>query len=216
MVELTANFNRSSLTKRFELKFNGESQIKKIFNDLKDIKISRAPSFVNTIYFDTKKLKNLNHSIDGDYPRRQFRYRYYSNNFNINKNLKGFFHIKFSDLTGDEKRYVNLKYEGIPYYLRLSDNENYYPVTLIQYKRYYFYYKFMRITYDTNIRSFIFSNSKLNTPIDYWNNNILEVKIPSRLKQDILNKYTFFKNEWRISKYERSIYKYSLSKNLRI
>lgn len=210
------NYNINSFKNRVEFKFNSKNLIGEILSELPNLKVSRRPSYVNTLYFDTVDLKNYFSSIDGEQPRKQFRYRFYTPYPNHKKIKKGFFHIKYSTEFGDFKKKIDIKYKDIIRYLDFFENKKHKKVSLIQYKRFYFISDFSRVTLDTNLSSYSFINDRLSSPKN-WPTNILEIKVPFKLKNYFLSNYLFSRNEWRLSKYEISLSNYeSLNQDLRI
>ena len=145
---------------------------------------------VNSLYFDSAKLSELNNTLDGSNMKKKFRYRFYDDISNI---IEGQWELKekigintskkiYKETINKsqlmENNFVEFtsKFDAINFYLRKYSFSN----RLISYERKYFvskkYGNNFRLTLDSNISSAVNVNSVLrnNTEKDY---SILELKI---------------------------------------
>ena len=145
---------------------------------------------VNSLYFDSAKLSELNNTLDGSNMKKKFRYRFYDDISNI---IEGQWELKEKiGINTSKKIYkeninksqlmennfveFTSKFDAINFYLRKYSFSN----RLISYERKYFvskkYGNNFRLTLDSNISSAVNVNSVLrnNTEKDY---SILELKI---------------------------------------
>ena len=145
---------------------------------------------VNSLYFDSAKLSELNNTLDGSNMKKKFRYRFYDD---ISKKIEGQWELKekigintskkiYKETINKsqlmENNFVDFtsKFDAINFYLRKYSFSN----RLISYERKYFvskkYGNNFRLTLDSNISSAVNVNSVLrnNTEKDY---SILELKI---------------------------------------
>ena len=144
---------------------------------------------VNSLYFDSAKLSELNNTLDGSNMKKKFRYRFYDD---ISKKIEGQWELKekiginVSKNIYKEPIYKNQLLEKIVLFTSKFDPVNFYlrkyPFSnrLISYDRKYFvskkYGNNFRLTLDSNISSAVNVNGVLrnNTEKDY---SILELKI---------------------------------------
>ena len=145
---------------------------------------------VNSLYFDSAKLSELNNTLDGSNMKKKFRYRFYDD---ISKKIEGQWELKekigintskkiYKETINKsqlmENNFVEFtsKFDAINFYLRKYSFSN----RLISYERKYFvskkYGNNFRLTLDSNISSAVNVNGVLrnNTEKDY---SILELKI---------------------------------------
>ena len=151
---------------------------------------------INSLYFDSAKLTELNNTLDGLNMKKKFRYRFYDN---ISEKIEGQWELKEKiginttkniykepiykkQLFGKIVLFTS-KFDTVNFYLRKYSFSN----RLISYDRKYFvskkYGNNFRLTLDSNISSSVNINGILrtNTEKDY---SILELKI----SKDIYNK----------------------------
>ena len=144
---------------------------------------------VNSLYFDSAKLSELNNTLDGSNLKKKFRYRFYDD---ISKKIEGQWELKEKiginttkniykepiykkQLFGKIVLFTS-KFDTVNFYLRKYSFSN----RLISYERKYFvskkYGNNFRLTLDSNISSAVNVNGVLrnNTEKDY---SILELKI---------------------------------------
>lgn len=145
---------------------------------------------VNSLYFDSAKLSELNNTLDGSNMKKKFRYRFYDDISNI---IEGQWELKekigintskkiYKETINKsqlmENNFVEFtsRFDAINFYLRKYSFSN----RLISYERKYFvskkYGNNFRLTLDSNISSAVNVNGVLrkNTEKDY---SILELKI---------------------------------------
>ena len=145
---------------------------------------------VNSLYFDSAKLSELNNTLDGSNMKKKFRYRFYDDISNI---IEGQWELKekigintskkiYKETINKsqlmENNFVEFtsRFDAINFYLRKYSFSN----RLISYERKYFvskkYGNNFRLTLDSNISSAVNINGVLrnNTEKDY---SILELKI---------------------------------------
>ena len=151
---------------------------------------------INSLYFDSLKLTELNNTLDGLNMKKKFRYRFYDD---ISEKIEGQWELKekiginVSKNIYKEPIYKNQLLEKIVLFTSKFDPVNFYlrkyPFSnrLISYDRKYFvskkYGNNFRLTLDSNISSSVNINGVLrtNTDKDY---SILELKI----SKDIYNR----------------------------
>ncbi len=140
------------MTFRKEKKFRlSKSHLKLLKSSLilKGMKVLHPERQINSCYFDTKNLKTFFDSENGVLPRKKFRYRWYNNYSIINKE------IKISSIEGRFKISNNINKYELEKLKKLKiydcDYGNLYSQIIIKYKREYFIYENLRITFDTNI-----------------------------------------------------------------
>lgn len=145
---------------------------------------------VNSLYFDSAKLSELNNTLDGSNMKKKFRYRFYDD---ISKKIEGQWELKekigintskkiYKETINKsqlmENNFVEFtsRFDAINFYLRKYSFSN----RLISYERKYFvskkYGNNFRLTLDSNISSAVNVNGvfRNNTEKDY---SILELKI---------------------------------------
>ena len=195
------------MDKRLELKFYVSNEdfykIKYEFN-LRKIHQDRI---INSIYYDTDKLKFYNEGEEGIVPRIKPRIRYYNtdeNNLNFEiKKTYNYFRSKYV-IKGNKNKNSFVKFLNN---FNLESNLN--PKVKISYKRSYFKSDLGRITLDKELKFFLFTSKGMNIKkINYLNVNILEIKNSNiNLKNEILYKIKI-KDE-KISKYNLSLNSFS-------
>ena len=194
--------------KRVELKYIVDSRkLKNIIdhiskNDYFFIK-QHEDRKIQSLYFDSTNLTELNNTIDGFNYKKKFRYRFYGN---IQETINGQWEIKEkaginttkkifdesiskSQLFDKKFLYYKSQFNTVNFYLRK------YPISnrLISYDRKYFFSKKygnnFRLTLDSNITSSIIVNGSFRTSSlkDY---SILELKI-SKAVYDKVKLYNF-------------------------
>ena len=146
---------------------------------------------INSCYFDTKNLAMLNESEEGILPRKKIRLRWYDNQRNFKKE------VKTSSNEGRFKTYIDFNFNNPLNFNKLNFVDNrygkIYPVLLIKYTREYFFYKDLRLTFDSDIfyedyRNFIHRRffepecvmeikTSMNISEDYLDNIIINIYI---------------------------------------
>ena len=191
------------------MSFRKEKKIRLNYSELRKFKFSLFQDgmqdlyperIINSCYFDTNNFLMYHHSVEGILPRKKIRFRWYDNQSFINKE------IKISSIEGRFKSIKKIDYlERIDFnsikifdsdYGRLS------PFLKIRYKREYFYYKNLRLTFDTNIE-YENINSVFNHKI-IDNECVVEIKASNSTSDDYIEK-TIQIQPSRFSKYSRGI-----------
>lgn len=191
------------MDKRLELKFYISKEeflkIKYEFN-LRKIHEDRI---INSIYYDTDKLKFYYEGEEGIVPRTKPRIRYYNtdeNNLNFEiKKTYNYFRSKYV-MKGNKNKNSFVKFINN---FNLDSNLN--PKVKVSYKRSYFKSNLGRITLDKDLKFFLYTTKGMHIKkINYLNVNILEIKNSNiNLKNEILYKMKI-KDE-KISKYNLSL-----------
>ena len=159
------------------------------------------PRLITSLYFDTVDLNMFNDSEEGVLPRKKVRIRWYNDNkvFSLEK--------KISSIEGRFK--MTTKLENI-----VSENEllmrnwmdsqygHIQPTLKVSYKRSYFMFNKMRITFDKNIyyQNLIYTDRRKY----YDPERVIEIKISPNCPDDFVEK--FIPNPTaRFSKYSRGV-----------
>ena len=189
---------------RKELKYSFTTNEIKLFKSKilkKDFKELFPMRTVNSCYFDTHNLDLFRLSIDGIYPRKKVRLRWYNNNKNI-----CFKEQKISSVEGRfklSKIYEGFKFQDINKYKFFDQNYGILkPKILIKYTREYFIYKDLRFTFDSNIKYIDISGLTLKSINDF--KSVLEVKTTINKTNDYINKF-LSRIDSGFSKYSRGI-----------
>ena len=191
------------MDKRLELKFYlSKNELLKTKYEFNLRKI-HADRIVNSIYYDTDKLKFYYEGEEGILPRMKPRIRYYNSDKKyLSFELKKTFDYFRSKLVvkGNNKQNAFKKFLK-----NVNINFNLSPKVKVTYKRSYFKSDLGRITVDRDLRFFLFTSNGLNfKKTKNLNVNILEVKNNNLdLKHEILYKINI-KDE-KISKYNLAI-----------
>ena len=154
---------------------------------------------VSSVYFDNRELKIYQDSIEGLLPRKKFRIR------NYNKINKYSFEKKISSVEGRFKTSQQINKEEYDKLIKNGHLDSQYglvkPLITISYTRMYFQYNKFRITIDSNIKFFQFSNIKKYFKSD---KNVLETKSPNLNDRDLIHSLIPFEKK-RFSKYTEGI-----------
>tara|TARA_Y100000589_G_C27181083_1_gene640776 strand:+ start:2268 stop:2870 length:603 start_codon:yes stop_codon:yes gene_type:complete len=172
---------------RKELKFSLYSNEMKLMKSnflRKDFKELFPGREINSCYFDTYNLDLFRLSLDGIYPRKKLRLRWYNNNKN-----NCFKEQKVSSIEGRyklSKIYEGFKFEDINKYKFFDQDYGILkPKILIRYTREYLVYKDLRFTFDFNIRYSDITGQTLKTIHDF--KSVLEVKTKPNISNDYIN-----------------------------
>ncbi len=154
---------------------------------------------INSEYFDTEELKMFSDSEEGILPRKKIRVRWYQDK--SVKNLE----TKISSIEGRFKKSVrlskNLKEKNS--YLQDSFYGKIFSSIIVNYKREYYEFKNLRLTFDTKIN---YKNSRLNSPIRYNDKEtVLEIKTKNLDINDYIDQFINYPTS-RFSKYCRGIH----------
>ncbi len=157
------------------------------------------PRIVNSCYFDTPELKLFNESEEGILPRKKIRVRWYDKSIKFTKE------VKISSLEGRFKyQKKNLKVQNLENLLNIKIFDNSYgelmPILNVSYKREYFLFKKLRVTFDENI-SYTFLKS-ISKPSYKDNECVMEVKAPINCNDNYIDNLIHYPTT-RFSKYAR-------------
>ena len=161
------------------------------------MKILYPKRIINSQYFDTRDYQMFSESEEGLLPRKKVRVRWYENNDNYT------LETKTSSIEGRFKENKKINSHIFEKYKSMGINTNNYglilPTALISYGREYFFFKGMRITFDSNINyKFYGSNFKYNDP-----ERVIEIKTTIDFPQDLIQKLFPIPTS-RFSKYSRA------------
>ena len=159
------------------------------------------PRTVTSIYFDTADLNMFNDSEEGVLPRKKVRIRWYDDNKvfsleNKTSSIEGRYKVtsklENSFLENDllKRNLIDAQYGCIQ------------PALKVSYKRSYFVFNEMRITFDKDI---CYQNLKYADRRKYYDpERVIEIKIPANCSDDFVEK--FIPNPTaRFSKYSRGL-----------
>ncbi len=157
------------------------------------------PRIVNSCYFDTPELKLFNESEEGILPRKKIRVRWYDKSSKFTKE------VKISSLEGRFKyQKKNIKVQNLENLLNIKIFDNSYgelmPILNVSYKREYFLFKELRVTFDENI-SYTFLRS-ISKPSYIDNECVMEVKAPINCNDNYIDNLIHYPTT-RFSKYAR-------------
>ena len=156
---------------------------------------------VSSCYFDTSNLDLFRLSLDGIYPRKKVRLRWYNN-----QRDNCFKEQKISSIEGRyklSKNYREFKFEDISKYKFVDKDYGILkPKILICYSREYFRYEDLRFTFDFNIKYYDISGIAKKTINDF--KNVVEVKTQPNKSNDYINNI-LGKVDSGFSKYTRGI-----------
>ena len=211
--------------KRVELKFqvkpvNISSVMNQIFSSEYIIIPHHKKRLVNSIYFDSSNLSELENSIEGLYKKKKLRYRFYGNISEIKSQINGQWELKKKQGIVTEKivhkevvDFDKIFSPNLSTFRSTNNSINYeintYPYLskFISYEREYFVSKLfgddLRVTIDKNILSkeFINNNLKRTKRLD---TNIVELKIKYKLYEDFSFQNMNFLTRVGFSKYSEA------------
>lgn len=160
--------------------------------------------YTSSCYFDSKELICFHESEDGILPRRKIRIRWY-NNF-----PRFFKEEKISSLEGRYKTSKTFNYKNFLNDYDLEIFSKYYgklrPTLIVNYFREFYFYKGVRVTFDSNINYINLRSFSRKRSYDHA--CVMEIKSPINTSDDFLNKFFPF-SETRFSKYCRGILSFS-------
>ena len=159
------------------------------------------PRLINSVYFDTVNLNMFNDSEEGVLPRKKVRIRWYNDSkvFTLEN--------KISSIEGRFKKTSKLE-NNISENILLTRNriDSQYgqirPILKVSYKRAYFMFENMRITFDRDIS--YQSLKYAGTQKHYDPERVIEIKIPSNCPDDFVKRIIPFPTT-RFSKYARGL-----------
>ena len=184
--------------KKFRLSY---SDLKKIKSYLKTLGLKQLhpPRVIYSKYFDTPNLSMFSDSEEGLLPRKKIRLRWYKNNLSLNLETKisaseGRFKISKEIIEKEN----NQKYESIsdPMYGII------YPTILVIYRREYYLFKKLRLTFDTKINYTDLRRNSKKTYRDF--ETVMEVKSSFETNDDYIEKIIPHTTS-RFSKYSRGV-----------
>ena len=211
--------------KRVELKFqvkpvNISSVMNQIFSSEYIIFPHHNKRLVNSIYFDSSNLSELENSIEGLYKKKKLRYRFYGNISEIKSQINGQWELKKKQGIVTEKivhkevvDFDKIFSPNLSTFRSSNSSINYeintYPYLskFISYEREYFVSKLfgddLRVTIDKNILSkeFINNNLKRTKRLD---TSIVELKIKYKLYEDVSFQNMNFLTRVGFSKYSEA------------
>ena len=159
------------------------------------------PRLITSVYFDTPDLNMFNDSEEGLLPRKKVRIRWYNDDKlftleNKTSSMEGRFkvtsklenHISESEL--NTKKRMDAQYGHIQ------------PTLKVSYKRSYYVFNKMRITFDKDI---CYQNLKYEDKRKYYDpERVIEIKIPANCPDEFVERLIPFPTA-RFSKYSRGI-----------
>lgn len=211
--------------KRVELKFqvkpvNISSVMNQIFSSEYIIVPHHNKRLVNSIYFDSSNLSELENSIEGLYKKKKLRYRFYGDISEIKSQINGQWELKKKQGIVTEKivhkevvDFDKIFSPNLSTFRSTNNSINYeintYPYLskFISYEREYFVSKLfgddLRVTIDKNILSkeFINNNLKRTKRLD---TSIVELKIKYKLYEDVSFQNMNFLTRVGFSKYSEA------------
>ena len=159
------------------------------------------PRLITSVYFDTVDLNMFNDSEEGVLPRKKVRIRWYNDDQlftleNKTSSIEGRFKVtsKLENSISEQELFtrnrLDAKYGQIQ------------PTLKVSYKRSYFIFKEMRITFDKDI---FYQNLKYADKRKYHDpERVIEIKIPSNCPDDFVERLIPFPTA-RFSKYSRGL-----------
>jgi SPX domain protein involved in polyphosphate accumulation len=159
------------------------------------------PRLITSVYFDTVDLKMFNDSEEGVVPRKKVRIRWYDDNKvftleNKTSSIEGRFKVtsKLKNNISESELFTRNRMD--------AQYGNVQPTLKVSYKRSYFVFNEMRITFDKDI---CYQNLKYTDRQKYYDpERVIEIKIPSNCPDDFVEKLIPFPTA-RFSKYSRGI-----------
>ncbi len=136
---------------------------------------------INSLYYDTETLRMFQDSEEGLLPRKKVRIRWYKDIRKANKEIK---------ISSFEGRFKTSCFAGVPVESVLPKSlydSSYgvlYPALLVSYKREYFSFESMRITFDSDIK---FTNYRQSQSVCYKDvERVMEVKVGMEYSDDYI------------------------------
>ena len=159
------------------------------------------PRLITSVYFDTADLKMFNDSEESVLPRKKVRIRWYDDNKlftleNKTSSIEGRFKV-----TSKLENYISESELSV---MNRMDAQygNVQPTLKVSYKRSYFVFNKMRITFDKDI---CYQNLKYADRRKYYDpERVIEIKIPSDCPDDFVEMLIPFPTA-RFSKYSRGL-----------
>ncbi len=159
------------------------------------------PRVINSVYFDTSDLNMFHDSEEGIIPRKKVRIRWYNDSSiftleNKTSSLEGRFKVT-SQLENSVSETELIKGNRLD-----TKYGNIQPILKVSYKRSYFMFNQMRITFDTDIT---YKNLRYAINRKYFDpERVIEVKIPANCSDDFVEKFISYPTT-RFSKYSRGL-----------
>ena len=159
------------------------------------------PRLITSVYFDTADLNMFNDSEEGVLPRKKVRIRWYDDNKvftleNKTSSIEGRFKVttKLENSISENELLTRNRMDAQHGYIQ--------PTLKVSYKRTYFVFNEMRITFDKDI---CYQNLKYADRRKYYDpERVIEIKIPANCPDDFVETFIPFPTA-RFSKYSRGI-----------
>ena len=159
------------------------------------------PRLITSVYFDTVDLNMFNDSEEGVLPRKKVRIRWYNDDQlftleNKTSSIEGRFKVtsKLENSISEQELFTRNRLDA--QYGQIQ------PTLKVSYKRSYFIFKEMRITFDKDI---FYQNLKYADKRKYHDpERVIEIKIPSNCPDDFVERLIPFPTA-RFSKYSRGL-----------
>lgn len=175
------------------------------FNILKDVLINKGmevlyePRQISSLYYDTELIDMFYNSEEGVLPRKKVRIRWYKDTKKAN------LEIKTSSIEGRFKTTNSKSYDSIEKFPKVLTDQLYgilTPSLLISYRREYYFFQDMRITFDTSIN---YLNYRLPVKSSFVDpERVMEIKVGIDVEDDFIEKYIPYPTS-RFSKYSRGL-----------
>ena len=159
------------------------------------------PRLITSVYFDTPDLNMFNDSEEGLLPRKKVRIRWYNDDKlftleNKTSSMEGRFKVPSKLVNHISESELNTKKRMDAQYGHIQ------PTLKVSYKRSYYVFNKMRITFDKDI---CYQNLKYADTRKYHDpERVIEIKIPANCPDDFVETYIPFPTA-RFSKYSRGI-----------
>ena len=160
-----------------------------------------APRLITSVYFDTVDLNMFHDSEEGVLPRKKVRIRWYNDDQrftleNKTSSIEGRFKVTSKMENSISKKELVTRNRLDAQYGRIQ------PTLKVSYKRLYFIFKEMRITFDKDI---CYQNLKYADKRKYHDpERVIEIKIPTNCPDDFVERLIPFPTA-RFSKYSRGL-----------
>ena len=159
------------------------------------------PRLITSVYFDTVDLNMFHDSEEGVLPRKKVRIRWYDNSKiftleNKTSSIEGRFKVttKLEDDISDNELFTKNRMDAQYGHIQ--------PILKVSYKRSYFMFNEMRITFDKDI---CYQNLKYADRRKYYDpERVIEIKIPANCPDDFVENFIPFPTA-RFSKYSRGL-----------
>lgn len=159
------------------------------------------PRLITSVYFDTVDLNMFHDSEEGVLPRKKVRIRWYNNNKiftleNKTSSIEGRFKVttKLEDNISESEIFTKNRVDAQYGHIQ--------PILKVSYKRSYFMFNGMRITFDKDI---YYQYLRYSYRRKYYDpERVIEIKIPANCPDDFVESFIPFPTA-RFSKYSRGL-----------